>query len=73
MCGGVLLTWILIQILSKQIGFSMFIVLWAILMLEYWKRKEKLTALYWGMIDFEKSEVTRPGMLVGVIRVFVLF
>lgn len=44
-----------------QIGFSIFIVLWAICMLEFWKRKEKLTALSWGMIDFEKTEVTRPG------------
>jgi hypothetical protein len=30
-------------------------------MLEFWKRKEKLTAMKWGMIDFEKNEVTRPG------------
>jgi hypothetical protein len=29
--------------------------------LEFWKRKEKLTALKWGMIDFEKDEVSRPG------------
>jgi hypothetical protein len=45
---------------NAQIGFSIFIVLWAIMMLEFWKRKEKLTALSWGMIDFEKSEVSRP-------------
>ena len=31
-------------------------------MLEFWKRKEKLTALEWGMIGFEDEEVNRPGM-----------
>ena len=50
-----------------QIGFSVFIVIWAIVMLEYWKRKEKLTALYWGMIGFEKNEVTRPGIFFSMI------
>lgn len=40
--------------------FSVFIVLWAIVMLEYWKRKEKVTAMQWGMIGFESKEVNRP-------------
>lgn len=40
--------------------FSLFIALWAVLMLEYWKRDEKYTALRWGMIGFEDTEVDRP-------------
>jgi anoctamin-10/anoctamin-7 len=40
--------------------FSVFIVLWAIVMLEFWKRKEKLTAMHWGMVGFEGKEVNRP-------------
>jgi hypothetical protein len=52
-----------------QIAFSIFIVLWAIVMLEFWKRKEKLTALYWGMIDFEKDEISRPGAQCDVTDV----
>ena len=44
-----------------QIAFAVFIVIWAVVMLEFWKRKEKLTVLEWGMIGFEDEEVDRPG------------
>jgi hypothetical protein len=40
--------------------FALFIALWAVFMLEYWKRAEKYTALEWGMIGFEDNEVDRP-------------
>lgn len=40
--------------------FSVFIVLWAIVMLEYWKRKEKMQAMMWGTVGFEMKEVDRP-------------
>jgi hypothetical protein len=30
-------------------------------MLEFWKRKEKMTAIEWGMTGFEDEEVNRPG------------
>ena len=40
--------------------FSFFIALWAVLMLEYWKRKEQYTALAWGMTNFEATETERP-------------
>jgi hypothetical protein len=40
--------------------FSIFIVLWAIIMLEYWKRKEKVQAMKWGTVGFELKEVDRP-------------
>ena len=41
--------------------FSFFIAMWSVSMLEFWKRKEKTTALKWGSIDFEQSEADRPG------------
>lgn len=40
--------------------FSVFIVLWAIIMLEYWKRAEKIQAMKWGTVGFESKEVDRP-------------
>lgn len=43
-----------------QIAYAIFLALWAVVMLEFWKRQEKLTALKWGMIGFEDSEITRP-------------
>jgi hypothetical protein len=44
-----------------QIAFAIFIVIWAVVMLEFWKRKEKLTVLEWGMIGYEDEEQNRPG------------
>ena len=40
--------------------YTVFMSLWATLYLESWKRKEKTTALDWGMIDFESEEQSRP-------------
>lgn len=39
--------------------YSIFIVLWAVVLSEYWKRREKYVALYHGMTDFEKNETYR--------------
>lgn len=36
--------------------YAVFIVLWGVTMLEFWKQKEVATAFKWGMIDFERSE-----------------
>lgn len=33
-------------------------------MLEYWKRKEKNIALQRGMLDYEDTEVDRPGKII---------
>ena len=41
-------------------GFSAFMSIWAIVMLEYWKRKEAAAAMVWGMTSFEEEETTRP-------------
>ncbi|CAM9522050.1 unnamed protein product, partial [Discosporangium mesarthrocarpum] len=40
--------------------FSVFVALWAVTMLEFWKRKESRLAMRWGMSDFEESEQNRP-------------
>ena len=40
--------------------FSAFICLWAITMLEFWKRKQARNALEWGTNDFETYETDRP-------------
>lgn len=41
-------------------GFSFCIALWAIVMLEFWKRREKTVALEWGTLGFESTEQDRP-------------
>lgn len=33
--------------------FSIYVSIWGTLFLEYWKRKEKLYAMKWGMIGYE--------------------
>jgi len=40
--------------------FSLVVAIWAVFMLEYWKREERFTALEWGMIGFEDTEHDRP-------------
>ena len=40
--------------------FSFFIALWAICMLEFWKRKEKTVAIEWGTVGCEDDEPDRP-------------
>ena len=36
------------------------VVVWAVMMLEFWKRREATTAMRWGMSDFETREHDRP-------------
>jgi len=40
--------------------YAISVSLWGIVYLELWKRREKYTALSWGMIGFEESEQNRP-------------
>eukprot|EP00600_Ochromonadales_sp_CCMP1393_P002315 CAMPEP_0174981828 /NCGR_PEP_ID=MMETSP0004_2-20121128/16120_1 /TAXON_ID=420556 /ORGANISM="Ochromonas sp., Strain CCMP1393" /LENGTH=728 /DNA_ID=CAMNT_0016233643 /DNA_START=101 /DNA_END=2287 /DNA_ORIENTATION=+ len=51
--------------------YSFFIALWAVTMLEFWKRKEKTIALQWGSIDFEEHEVDRPDFRGEWIQSFI--
>lgn len=48
--------------------FATFIAMWTTLFLEYWKRKEKMTAMKWGMVGFEEEEQARPEF-EGVLSV----
>ena len=45
---------------------SFCVVLWVILMMQYWLRKEKAIALTWGMIDYEKIEPDRAGFTFDI-------
>ena len=40
-------------------------------MLEFWKRKEKLTAMKWGMLDFEARERDRADFEGELITSFI--
>lgn len=51
--------------------YSLLITLWCIFMLENWKRKEALTAMRWGMTDFEKEEPDRPEFHGTLIKSYI--
>mmetsp|Transcript_6963 Transcript_6963/g.9760 ORF Transcript_6963/g.9760 Transcript_6963/m.9760 type:complete len:488 (-) Transcript_6963:45-1508(-) len=40
--------------------FSFFVALWGIFMLEFWKRKQAILALEWGMVNIEEEQTDRP-------------
>lgn len=40
--------------------FALFIAAWAVFMLEFWKRKQAMTAFRWGMEGFESEQLDRP-------------
>mmetsp|Transcript_16100 Transcript_16100/g.23456 ORF Transcript_16100/g.23456 Transcript_16100/m.23456 type:complete len:118 (-) Transcript_16100:443-796(-) len=42
--------------------FSFALAVWAVFMLEFWKRREKSIALAWGMTDFEDTEQERADL-----------
>lgn len=44
---------------SGTVFFSAFMALWAVLLLEYWKRKSATLAYRWGCFDYEDIEVGR--------------
>lgn len=51
--------------------YSLLITVWAIVMLEYWKRKEQLKAVDWGMTSFEDTEPDRPEFKGALIRSYI--
>lgn len=51
--------------------FSVLISLWAVCMLEFWKRKEKTIAMKWGTLGFEETEVDRPDFKGKYIESFI--
>jgi hypothetical protein len=40
--------------------FAIFVAVWAVLLMEFWKQKEATQAMRWGMSDFESEEQDRP-------------
>lgn len=40
--------------------FALLIAGWAVFMLEFWKRKQAMTAFQWGMEGFEEEQLDRP-------------
>jgi anoctamin-10/anoctamin-7 len=54
--------------------FGLFIAMWSVFMLEFWKRKEVVTAYRWGMEGFEQKQLDRPefkGDGNGTIKSFI--
>ncbi|CAM9478748.1 unnamed protein product, partial [Ascophyllum nodosum] len=51
--------------------FGVFVSFWAVLMLEFWKRKEARLALHWGMSNFEQSEHDRAEFKGDTMTSFV--
>jgi len=51
--------------------FSVLISLWAIVMLEMWKRKQSYVDLLYGMLDFEEDEPDRPEFEGELIPSFI--
>mmetsp|Transcript_27752 Transcript_27752/g.59816 ORF Transcript_27752/g.59816 Transcript_27752/m.59816 type:complete len:763 (-) Transcript_27752:195-2483(-) len=51
--------------------YSLIICIWAIVMLEYWKRQQAHTAMQWGMTEFEAEEPERPEFEGHQIKSFV--
>lgn len=51
--------------------YGLAITVWAIAMLEYWKRTQATTAMRWGMLDFEKEEPVRPEFKGALIKSYV--
>lgn len=51
--------------------YSFFLAVWAVFMLEFWKRKEKSIALEWGTIGYELKESDRPDYKGKLINSYV--
>jgi anoctamin-10/anoctamin-7 len=51
--------------------FAIIVSFWAVLMLEFWKRKEKQTAMEWGMVGFEDEEKDRPEFYGENMKSFI--
>ena len=47
---------------------AIFISIWAIVFLEFWKRKEAVIGMEWGLTDFEQQEMERPEYIGQVIN-----
>jgi hypothetical protein len=67
-----LVVWATLNFASPVLPFySLVVTVWSICMLEYWKRQEATTALYWGMSDFEQLEQDRPEFVGETIKSYI--
>mmetsp|Transcript_2675 Transcript_2675/g.4513 ORF Transcript_2675/g.4513 Transcript_2675/m.4513 type:complete len:767 (+) Transcript_2675:110-2410(+) len=51
--------------------FAAFVAFWAVLMLEYWKRRQATLAMEWGMTEFEEEQLDRPEFHGTLITSYV--
>lgn len=49
-----------LQVLSLNIFYSTFMIIWATIYLENWRRKESSLSILWGTTKYEQIEVPRP-------------
>lgn len=54
---------------ALTIPFSLFMSLWAILMLENWKRQEKTLLIVWGLEHISRATRTRPEYISTETRI----
>lgn len=45
--------------------------MWAICLLEFWKRNERYTAMRYGMVDFERGQEDRPQFRGEEMKSFI--
>ena len=43
-----------------NLGYSIFLILWTVLFIEFWKRKQSAYAVHWGTEGCEENEEIRP-------------
>jgi len=51
--------------------YAFVVAMWAIVMLEYWKREENMTSLKWGMVGYEDTERDRPDFKGKMIDSYI--
>jgi hypothetical protein len=49
--------------------YAFVMAMWAVMMLEFWKREESMTSLRWGMVGYEDTEVSALHLLFHLILI----
>lgn len=52
-------------------AYSLAVTLWAVFLLEFWKRREHRVAMEWGMSGLEEQDVVQPEFRGQIIKSFV--
>jgi len=53
----------------STLPFAAFVCLWGTLFLDFWRRQSTFLAWKWGVLDYEKTEVTRPEWYGTKVRI----